>query len=142
MPFWEEMLLIASRVQQVTNLGFAAVDLTLDKNVGPVLLEINARSGLEVQIANMAPLRRRLERIEGIKVATPEKGVRIAQDIFGQKIEARMEPTAEKLVVGQFERIEVIGKKSSDFLTEASKKYANEIVLPLFMKDGFLNPPS
>src|SRR5690606_6480530 len=86
LPHWEEMLLIASRVQQVTNLGFAAVDIVLDKAMGPALLEINARAGLAVQVANMAPLRKRLERIEGIKVNSPEKGVRIAQDIFGQKV--------------------------------------------------------
>ena len=109
---WNEILLIASRVQQITNLGFAAIDITLDKNVGPVLLEINARSGLAVQVANMAPLRKRLERIEGIKVATPEKGVRIAQDIFGQKIEAK-EEIAEKPVVGNLERVEIMGKKTN-----------------------------
>lgn len=111
-PFWDEILLIASRVQQITNLGFAAVDMTIDKNAGPVLLEVNARSGLAVQIANMAPLRRRLERIEGIKVATPEKGVRIAQEIFGQKIEPRSAP-APKPAVGPFEPIEIIGKKNN-----------------------------
>ena len=110
-PHWEEILLTASRVQQVTNLGFAAIDLTLDKNVGPVLLEINARSGLAVQIANMAPLRKRLERIEGVKVNTPEKGIRIAQDIFGIKIESK-EETA-KPVVGNLERVEVMGKKTN-----------------------------
>ncbi|MFC1733216.1 tyrosine/phenylalanine carboxypeptidase domain-containing protein [candidate division KSB1 bacterium] len=112
-PNWDQILLIASSVQYITNLGFAAVDITLDKS-GPILLEINARSGLAVQIANMAPLRRRLERIEGIKVATPEKGVRIAQDIFGQKIEHKEEKTKpEKPVVGNLERIEVIGKKGN-----------------------------
>ena len=105
-PHWEDILLIASRVQQITNLGFAAVDIALDKNIGPVLLEINARSGLGVQIANMAPLRRRLQRIEGIKVNSPEKGVRIAQDIFGQKIERKNEIL--KTVVGLMERVEVI----------------------------------
>lgn len=114
-PHWDEILLIASKVQQITNLGFAAVDLTLDKNIGPVLLEINARSGLAVQVANMAPLRRRLERIEGIKVTSPEKGVRIAQDIFGQKIEAKKEAAtvSQKTTVGYLERIEIIGEKGS-----------------------------
>jgi len=112
-PHWEEMLLITSRVQQISNLGFAAVDLTLDKNMGPVLLEINARAGLAVQIANMAPLRRRLERIEGIKVSTPEKGVRIAQDIFGQKLEEKDTELSQKIVVGHMERVEVIGKKDN-----------------------------
>ncbi len=112
-PNWEEFLLIASRVQQITNLGFAAVDLVLDRNMGPVLLEINARAGLQVQVANMAPLRRRLERIEGIKVTSPEKGVRIAQDIFGIKIEMKDDITAGKTVVGTMERVEVIGKKGT-----------------------------
>ena len=112
-PHWNEILLIASRVQHTTNLGFAAVDITLDKS-GPILLEINARAGLAVQIANMAPLRRRLERIEGIKVATPEKGVRIAQDIFGQKIETiAEEQIPQKPVVGNLERVEIMGKKTN-----------------------------
>lgn len=110
-PDWEEMLLIASRVQQITNLGFAAIDLTIDKS-GPMLLEINARAGLAVQIANMAPLRRRLERIEGIKISTPEKGVRIAQDMFGHKIEHKPEEKEpKKPIIGNLERVEIIGKK-------------------------------
>jgi len=113
-PYWDDLLLIASRVQQITNLGFAAVDLTLDRNMGPVLLEINARAGLAVQVANMAPLRKRLERIEGIKVNTPEKGVRIAQDIFGQKLEAtNAGKQVQKTVVGHLERVEVFGKKEN-----------------------------
>ncbi len=112
-PRWDECLLIASRVQQVTNLGFAAVDMVFDRNMGPVLLEINARAGLQVQVANMAPLRRRLERIEGVKVNTAEKGVRIAQDMFGIKIEAKADETAGKTVIGTMERLEVIGKKDT-----------------------------
>ena len=112
-PNWEDFLLTASRVQQITNLGFAAVDMVLDRNMGPVLLEINARAGLQVQVANMAPLRRRLERIEGVKVNSPEKGVRIAQDIFGIKIETKDDKTAGKTVIGTMERLEVIGKKGT-----------------------------
>lgn len=112
-PKWDDFLLTASRVQQITNLGFAAVDMVFDRNMGPVLLEINARAGLQVQVANMAPLRRRLERIEGVKVNSPEKGVRIAQDIFGLKIEAKCEEGAGKTVIGTMERVEVIGKKGT-----------------------------
>jgi len=112
-PNWDDFLLTASRVQQITNLGFAAVDMVLDKNMGPVLLEINARAGLQVQVANMAPLRKRLERIEGIKVNSPEKGVRIAQDIFGHKIEEKNDQTAGKTVIGTVEMVEVIGKSGT-----------------------------
>lgn len=112
-PHWDDFLLTASRVQQITNLGFAAVDMVLDKNMGPVLLEINARAGLQVQVANMAPLRRRLERIEGIKVTSPEKGVRIAQDIFGIKVESKTDGMAGRTIIGTMERLEVIGKRET-----------------------------
>lgn len=86
-PFWEEMLLIASRIQYITNIGYLAVDLTIDEQQGPVLLEVNARAGLMVQVANLAPLRARLERVKGLSVSSPEKGVRMAQDLFGEKLE-------------------------------------------------------
>src|SRR3989344_6221136 len=72
-PRWEEMLLIASRIQQITHIGYLAVDLTLDAEQGPVLLEVNARAGLMLQVANLAPLRARLERVGGLKVTSPEK---------------------------------------------------------------------
>jgi len=38
-----------------------------------------------------------------------------------------------------YKREEVIGRKSTDFLTEESKKYALEYVLPKFLKNGFCN---
>ena len=67
-PHWDDMLLHCSRIQQLTNVGFLAVDLTLDQNLGPVLLEVNARAGLMVQIANLAPLGKRLERVKADSV--------------------------------------------------------------------------
>ena len=38
-----------------------------------------------------------------------------------------------------YTREEVIGRKSTDFLTEASRKYAVETVLPEFLKTGYCN---
>jgi alpha-L-glutamate ligase-like protein/uncharacterized protein (TIGR02421 family) len=107
-PYWDEMLLLASRVQFVTNLGYLAVDVVLDKNVGPVLLEINARAGLAVQIANLAPLRKRLQRIEGVDVKTPEKGVRIAQDMFGNKLDKEVKKVSGKEVIGSREKVKLL----------------------------------
>lgn len=104
-PHWDEMLLIASRIQYITNIGYLAVDLTLDAEQGPVLLEVNARAGLMVQVANLAPLRSRLERVQGLKVATPERGVRIAQDLFGEKKEGHAAEEAERPVLGTSETI-------------------------------------
>lgn len=102
-PYWEEMLLIASKIQYITNIGYLAVDLTIDDEVGPILLEVNARAGLSVQVANLAPLRSRLERVQGLKVASPERGVRIAQDLFGEKQSQDQSP--ERPVLGTSETI-------------------------------------
>jgi uncharacterized protein (TIGR02421 family) len=88
------------------------VDLTLDEEQGPVLLEVNARAGLMVQVANLAPLRARLERVSGLKVSSPEKGVRIAQELFGEKIRGRDKPRSnmEKPVLGPREILEIAGE--------------------------------
>ncbi len=86
LPFWEETLELAVRVQELTpQLGFLGVDIFLDKERGPMILELNVRSGLDIQNANLAPLRRRLERVEGLTVEGAEKGVKIAQDLFAER---------------------------------------------------------
>lgn len=84
-PHWDDILLICSKIQQLTNIGYLACDITIDEHMGPALLEVNARAGLMVQVANLAPLGRRLQRVKGLKVGSPEKGVRMGQDLFGQK---------------------------------------------------------
>lgn len=112
-PRWEEMLLIASRIQSITNIGYLAVDLTLDAEMGPVLLEVNARAGLMVQVANLAPLQSRLKRIEGIKVATPEKGVRIAQELFGAKTTPSTSSAQLRPILSLLETITITGNGSS-----------------------------
>lgn len=107
-PYWNDVLMIASRIQLETNLGYLAVDVAIDQNLGPVLLEINARAGLGLQIANLAPLRRRLERIQGIKVTTPEKGVRVAKDMFGNVVERGIKHMTGKEVVGLLEPVKLL----------------------------------
>lgn len=112
-PHWEELLLIASRIQSITNIGYLAVDLTLDADMGPVLLEVNARAGLMVQVANLAPLRSRLERIEGLKVQSPEKGVLIARELFGSKGGAPAVSENHRPVLGLLETVTVTGSGAS-----------------------------
>lgn len=112
-PYWDEILLIASKTQLITNLGYLAADIAIDKNIGPVLIEINARAGLGVQIANLAPLRKRLERIEGISITNPNKAVRIAKDMFGHSVEKEITQVSGKEVIGPEEEIEIIQKKGT-----------------------------
>ncbi|KTD76532.1 alpha-L-glutamate ligase-like protein [Legionella waltersii] len=51
-PYWEKILEIASSCYELTGLGYLGVDIVLDKDNGPLMLELNARPGLNIQIAN------------------------------------------------------------------------------------------
>ncbi len=139
-PYWDDILLISSKVQLITNLGYMAIDICIDKNTGPVLLEINARAGLGVQTANLAPLRKRLERIEGVKVTSPIKGVRIAKDMFGHIVEKEIENLSGKQVIGTDEEIEII-QKQGIFKSTARVDTSKEISIideELALKAGLL----
>jgi Sugar-transfer associated ATP-grasp len=56
--------LLGARCWELTGLGYQGADFVLDASKGPLLLELNARPGLNVQIANRAGLLPRLEFVE------------------------------------------------------------------------------
>ncbi len=55
---WLEILELSRRVAAVVPLGYMGLDIVLDVSRGPLVLEINARPGLEIQNANRQGLRR------------------------------------------------------------------------------------
>lgn len=59
-PDWDTILDIAARCYELTGLGYIGVDIVLDRDLGPLVLELNARPGLAIQIANRQGLLRRL----------------------------------------------------------------------------------
>ncbi len=63
-PHWEKILWMAARSSEMTGLGFLGADLVVDRDQGPLLLELNARPGLAIQIANQDGLYRRLKKID------------------------------------------------------------------------------
>jgi len=65
-PHWDSMLLTAAMAFEMTGLGFIGVDLIIDLNRGPLLLELNARPGLQIQVANESGLWERLEAIDQV----------------------------------------------------------------------------
>ncbi|MFO7157001.1 MAG: alpha-L-glutamate ligase-like protein [Pseudomonadota bacterium] len=65
-PHWEEILRIAALTHDMTGLGYIGVDVVLDAELGPMLLEANARPGLAIQIANFQGLLHPLEQIERV----------------------------------------------------------------------------
>lgn len=84
-PYWREILETAVKCQEaVPGLGFMGVDVVLDKEKGPVVLELNARPGLSIQICNKAGLKGRIGRVEGIKVKGVDHGVNLAKYLFAE----------------------------------------------------------
>lgn len=64
LPEWRTLLATASRCYDFSQLGYLGVDLVYDKIKGPLLLEINARPGLSVQLANGIGLIARINQVE------------------------------------------------------------------------------
>ncbi len=61
---WEDILEMASLAADASGLGFVGVDITMDKELGLVVLEVNKRPGLEIQNANRAGMRKRIKWVE------------------------------------------------------------------------------
>jgi alpha-L-glutamate ligase-like protein len=84
-PEWDEVLRLALKVQSATEIGFVGVDIVIDKERGPLVMEINAQPGLEIQNANQAPLRKRLEQVEGLSIKTIDRGIELAKEFFSDR---------------------------------------------------------
>lgn len=60
-PFWDKILEIAVTCHEMTELGYLGVDLMVDETKGPLMIEVNARPGLAIQMANGVGLMNRLQ---------------------------------------------------------------------------------
>ena len=81
LPDWQGLLLTAARCYNAVPLGYLGVDLVLDRDHGPLVLEMNARPGLAIQIANGSGLRSRLalvDRLPDPETLTAERRVELA----------------------------------------------------------------
>lgn len=110
-PYWKEILELAIKTQDALKINFLGLDIAIDRERGPVIVEVNIRPGLKIQIANLAPLKSRLEKAEGIKIKTTKQAIRLARDMFGGEIEEELEEISGKKVIGATEPIEIIDKK-------------------------------
>lgn len=85
-PHWDELLITAARCYELTGLGYLGVDIVLDRTRGPLMLEMNARPGLNIQIANRAGLDHRLKFVRANASALGHVLDRVA---FSQKMLTR-----------------------------------------------------
>jgi alpha-L-glutamate ligase-like protein len=86
-PHWERLLTLAASAWEMTGLGYMGTDMVLDKQQGPMVLELNARPGLAIQIANGCGLLPRLRQIESLRetsdIPRPAERVAYAMREFG-----------------------------------------------------------
>lgn len=108
-PKWDEILLTASKIQQISKVGFVGVDLTYTKT-GIKILEINARAGLYIQIANRAPLKIRLKKVADMSVGSPEEAIQIAKTLFA-KSKQKPDAASTKPIIGLYEDVEILNTK-------------------------------
>jgi alpha-L-glutamate ligase-like protein len=148
-PYWKQILTMSVRSQEISGLGFLGADIAIDRDRGPVILELNARPGLSIQLANLSGLKDRLERVRGLKVKTLEKGVRMGMDLFGGEIEEELEEISGRRIIGCVEKVKLIGRNGEEIEVEAkidtgadsssidfelAKKLGFESVLEFFSK--------
>lgn len=118
-PYWNDILKMAVRAQEISGLGFLGADIAIDKERGPVIVELNARPGLSIQIANLAGLKKRLQKISDLKIKTLERGIRLGKNLFGGEIEEELEEISGKKVIGTVEKVKLIGKDGKEIEVEA-----------------------
>ena len=61
-PYWSEAMAMASKAASTVPLKYLGVDIAISDK-GPVMIEINARPGIEIQNANNTPMRQQLDQI-------------------------------------------------------------------------------
>ncbi len=137
-PNWNQVLETAVNAQIASHLGYVGVDIVLHPEKGPMVLELNAQPGLQIQMANMEGLKRRLDRVDDLEVSDAEHGVKIAKALFAGRFADRaaalegiktVKAVEEvKLLAGDDRRVKVLAKIDTGAWSSAiDKKFAKEI---------------
>lgn len=111
-PSWTQALTIAVRCQEVTELGYLGADIVLHPEKGPQVLELNEQPGLQIQLANVAGLRKRLDRVEDLEVKDAEHGVKIAKALFMASFADRVKAREGVRTISALEEITIKGVRS------------------------------
>lgn len=77
-PAFDRILEIAVGAADQTGLGYLGADVVVDARKGPVILEMNARPGLSIQLCNRAGILPRVESIDRLDGFSPPLADRIS----------------------------------------------------------------
>lgn len=118
-PEWTKVLETAVRAQMASGLGYLGVDIVLHPEKGPQVLELNAQPGLQIQLANMAGLKKRIERVEDLEVHDAEHGVKIAKALFAERFASRVMAEEGIKTLHVFEDIKIVLPSGKKYLAGA-----------------------
>lgn len=118
-PYWNTSLLTAAKVQEISGLGYCGVDIVLHPDKGPMVLELNAQPGLQIQMANMTGLKKRLERVEDLEVRDTDHGVKIAKALFAERFLDRVKAEEGIKILNFLEQVKIVDLEGNKFETPA-----------------------
>lgn len=107
LPMWNKILEISSKCSEIPGLGYLGVDIVLIPKNGPTVLEVNSQPGLQIQLANMAGLKKRLERVEDLDVDSSEHAVKIAKALFAERFLDRKRAEEGVVVIKAVENVKI-----------------------------------
>jgi hypothetical protein len=94
-PHWDKLIEMATRGYEMTGLGYLGADLIVDENSGPVVIELNARPGLAIQLANATGLKHRFEKVIAQAKTYPSQSwqerIAFSTKLFGRKHSAKVD---------------------------------------------------
>ncbi|NMC36172.1 alpha-L-glutamate ligase-like protein [Candidatus Beckwithbacteria bacterium] len=142
-PFWEDLLKIAVDAQRASGLGFVGVDLLIDEDDGPLVVELNDQPGLQIQMANQQGLLKRLRRIDDLELISPYKGIQIAQILFAERFADKVKSKDGRKILGIFEKVKIKVNKHKRYEVVAkidTGAYSVSIDYDLAKELGLLEP--
>ncbi len=110
-PQWNNVLTTAVNAQIASGLSYVGADVVMHPEKGPMIIEINAQPGLQIQLANKAGLRRRLDKIEDLEVINAEHGVNIARALFSERFADRVKAEEGIKTINVWELVKVVDVK-------------------------------
>ncbi len=141
-PDWDKVLITAVNASIASGLGYAGIDIVIHPERGPMVLEMNAQPGLQIQLANMEGLRRRLDRVDDLVVADAKHGVRLSKLLFAGRYQDALQMEEGVKTIGTKEEVWVVaadGKKEKIWAKVDTGAWNSSIDKELAEKLGLLN---
>jgi alpha-L-glutamate ligase-like protein len=141
-PDWTIILETAVEAQIASGLGYLGVDIVIHPEKGPMILELNAQPGLQIQLANMEGLKKRLERVEDLEVRDALHGVKIAKALFAGRFADRVAVEEGIKTIGTKEQVRLVtlsGQKIDTWAKIDTGAWRTSIDRTLAQESGLLD---